>query len=165
MLEIVRRLWALVQSSAAGAPATIALADEVRIIAPLELRLNMAQDRLKYSRAEALEYITRMDQDRLRWKRYLYGVDWGDPSLYEEAKAGTVRLHGAVGKYGRGGRDPAHRRRGGGRDRAGPGRTGRAGTRLRKGRAAPAGGPPRHTADPTRIFGFSAGRCRTSAPV
>jgi cytidylate kinase len=55
----------------------------VRIIAPLELRLKMAQDRLKYSRAEALEYITRMDQDRRKWTHYLYGVDWGDPSLYD----------------------------------------------------------------------------------
>jgi len=55
----------------------------VRIIAPLEFRLKMAQDRLKLSRAEALDHITRMDQDRRKWTQYLYGVDWGDPSNYD----------------------------------------------------------------------------------
>jgi len=55
----------------------------VRIIAPLELRLKMAQDRLKFSRAEAVDYIARMDQDRKKWTQYLYGVDWGDASNYD----------------------------------------------------------------------------------
>jgi hypothetical protein len=55
----------------------------VRIIAPLEFRLKMAQDRLKFSRAEALDHITKMDQDRRKWTQYLYGVDWGDPSNYD----------------------------------------------------------------------------------
>jgi cytidylate kinase len=55
----------------------------VRIIAPMDFRLRMAQGRLKLSRAEALEYIEKMDQDRRRWTQYLYGVDWGDPSNYD----------------------------------------------------------------------------------
>jgi cytidylate kinase len=55
----------------------------VRIIAPMEFRVKMAQDRLKFSRAEALEHIARMDQDRRKWTQYLYGVDWGDPSNYD----------------------------------------------------------------------------------
>ena len=55
----------------------------VRIIAPLELRVQMAQDRLKLSRSEALDYIARMDQDRRKWTQYLYGVDWGDASNYD----------------------------------------------------------------------------------
>jgi cytidylate kinase len=55
----------------------------VRIIAPLEFRLKMAQDRLKLSRAEALEHIQKMDQDRRKWTQYLYGVDWGDPANYD----------------------------------------------------------------------------------
>src|SRR5579863_10172382 len=45
----------------------------VRIIAPVEFRLNMAQDRLKLTRAEALDYITRADNDRRKWTQYLYG--------------------------------------------------------------------------------------------
>ena len=55
----------------------------VRIIAPMEFRLKMAQNRLKLSRAEALDYIARMDQDRRKWTQYLYGVDWGEPSNYD----------------------------------------------------------------------------------
>jgi cytidylate kinase len=55
----------------------------VRIIAPLEFRLSMAQKRLKMTRAEALAYIQRMDQDRKKWAQYLYGVDWGDPAQYD----------------------------------------------------------------------------------
>jgi cytidylate kinase len=54
-----------------------------RIIAPLEFRVKMAQDRLKLSRAEALDHIARMDQDRRKWTQYLYGVDWGDPANYD----------------------------------------------------------------------------------
>lgn len=55
----------------------------VRIIAPLEFRLKMAQDRLKFSRNEALAYIEKMDDHRRKWTHYLYGVDWGDPTLYD----------------------------------------------------------------------------------
>ncbi len=55
----------------------------VRIIAPMEYRIRMAQDRLKLSRNDAIAHIQRMDQDRRKWTQYLYGVDWGDPSLYD----------------------------------------------------------------------------------
>jgi cytidylate kinase len=55
----------------------------VRIIGPMEFRLRNAQELLKLSRAEALEYIQRTDQDRRKWTQYLYGVDWGDPSNYD----------------------------------------------------------------------------------
>ncbi|MGP8242974.1 MAG: cytidylate kinase family protein [Bryobacteraceae bacterium] len=55
----------------------------VRIIAPLEFRLKMAQDRLKLGRTEARDYIARMDQERRKWTQYLYGVDWGDAANYD----------------------------------------------------------------------------------
>jgi len=55
----------------------------VRIIAPLEFRIRMAQDRLKFSREEAIAYIHKVDQDRQKWTQFLYGVDWGDPALYD----------------------------------------------------------------------------------
>ncbi len=55
----------------------------VRIIAPLESRIAMAQERLKLTREEALAYIQRTDQERRKWTQYLYGVDWGDPTLYD----------------------------------------------------------------------------------
>ena len=55
----------------------------VRVIAPLEYRISMAQDRLRLSRNEAITYISNIDSDRKKWARYLYGVDWCDPSLYD----------------------------------------------------------------------------------
>lgn len=54
-----------------------------RIIAPMDFRLAITQDRLKMSRSEAQAYITKMDQDRAKWTQYLYGVNWGDPALYD----------------------------------------------------------------------------------
>ncbi|MBI5385172.1 MAG: cytidylate kinase family protein [Verrucomicrobia bacterium] len=55
----------------------------LRVIAPLEFRLNVAQQRMKLSREEALAQIEKIDEQRSKWTRYLYGVDWEDPSLYD----------------------------------------------------------------------------------
>ncbi len=80
----------------------------VRIIAPLELRLAMVRDRLGLSRKEGEAYIVRMDEERRSWTRFLYGVEWDDPSLYDavinleqasiaeacEVLAGMARLEG-----------------------------------------------------------------------
>jgi cytidylate kinase len=54
-----------------------------RIIAPLDRRIRMVQDRLNYSESEAVAYIQKMDEQRRRWTSFLYGVDWGEPSLYD----------------------------------------------------------------------------------
>jgi cytidylate kinase len=54
-----------------------------RVIAPLAYRVAMVRDRLSMGEADAVGYIQRMDQDRMKWTHYLYGVDWGDPSLYD----------------------------------------------------------------------------------
>ncbi|MBZ5549916.1 MAG: cytidylate kinase family protein [Acidobacteriia bacterium] len=54
-----------------------------RIIAPMEFRIGRVQDRLKYNRKEAIAYIEKMDEDRRKWTRFLYGVDWADASLYD----------------------------------------------------------------------------------
>jgi len=55
----------------------------VRIVAPLEFRIHMCESRLKLGREDALRYINEVDQGRKRWTRYLYGVDWTDPCLYD----------------------------------------------------------------------------------
>jgi cytidylate kinase len=55
----------------------------IRIIAPLEMRLVMVQERLKLSGNEALDYIHKMDEGRKKWTQYLYGVNWEDPALYD----------------------------------------------------------------------------------
>ena len=54
-----------------------------RIIAPMEFRISKVQERLKYSRKEAIAYIEKMDSDRRKWTQFLYGVDWRDASLYD----------------------------------------------------------------------------------
>ena len=54
-----------------------------RIIAPLEFRVKMAEERLKATPAEAVELLNRMDQDRRKWTQYLYGVDWDDAANYD----------------------------------------------------------------------------------
>ena len=54
-----------------------------RIIAPMEFRIRMLMERLKYSHKDAAAYIEKVDDDRRKWTQFLYGVDWGDPSLYD----------------------------------------------------------------------------------
>jgi cytidylate kinase len=54
-----------------------------RIIAPMEFRVPMVEYRRQCSRKEAIAYIERMDEDRRKWARFLYGVDWTDASLYD----------------------------------------------------------------------------------
>ncbi|MBI4875147.1 MAG: cytidylate kinase-like family protein [Acidobacteria bacterium] len=55
----------------------------LRIIAPMDFRIRMAQERLKLTRSEVVAHIAKMEQDRRKWTQFLYGVDWGDPSLYD----------------------------------------------------------------------------------
>ena len=54
-----------------------------RIIAPMDYRIRLVRERLNYSTSEAAAYIQKMDDQRRRWTSFLYGVDWGDPLLYD----------------------------------------------------------------------------------
>jgi cytidylate kinase len=54
-----------------------------RIIAPTEVRIQMVQQRRECTRDRAIAHIEEVDADRRKWTRFLYGVDWGDPSLYD----------------------------------------------------------------------------------
>jgi cytidylate kinase len=54
-----------------------------RIIAPIEFRIRTMMERLKYSREEAAAFLQKGDEDRQKWTQFLYGVNWGDPSLYD----------------------------------------------------------------------------------
>ncbi len=54
-----------------------------RIIAPMEYRIAKVQDRLKFTRKQAVAYIKNMDEERRKWTQFLYGVDWTDASLYD----------------------------------------------------------------------------------
>jgi len=54
-----------------------------RLIAPMEFRVECVQERLGYQRKEAIPYIEKMDDDRRKWTRFLYNLDWEDASLYD----------------------------------------------------------------------------------
>jgi cytidylate kinase len=54
-----------------------------RIIAPMEFRISKMLHGLRCNRKEAIAYIEKMDADRRKWTQFLYGVDWGDASLYD----------------------------------------------------------------------------------
>lgn len=55
----------------------------VNIIAPLDFRLALLRERLHLGGAEGIAYLARQDEERRKWGRFLYGVDCGDPSLYD----------------------------------------------------------------------------------
>jgi len=55
----------------------------VRLIAPVDFRVRMLHERSDRSEAEALDYIHTVDRQREKWTRFLYGVDWLDPHLYD----------------------------------------------------------------------------------
>jgi cytidylate kinase len=55
----------------------------LRVNAPISYRIRSAMERLGLSRTDAIAHIEKMDEDRRKWARFLYGVDWDDPSLYD----------------------------------------------------------------------------------
>lgn len=54
----------------------------VRVIADNEFRITAAMKRKNLSREGAIAFIQKIDQQRDKWTRFLYGVEWKDPSLY-----------------------------------------------------------------------------------
>jgi len=55
----------------------------VRVIANMEYRIRAAREQLKCGREEAVHYIDKVDKKRQKWARFLYGVEWDDPALYD----------------------------------------------------------------------------------
>lgn len=55
----------------------------IRLIAPMDLRVRILGERRGMSEEEALDYCEKVDHQRERWTRFLYGVDWLDPHLYD----------------------------------------------------------------------------------
>ncbi|MBI4700621.1 MAG: cytidylate kinase family protein [Deltaproteobacteria bacterium] len=56
---------------------------KVRIIAPLEYRVQVVMERDGVPREEALRILRKDDEQRSEWSRRLYGIDQSDPSLYD----------------------------------------------------------------------------------
>jgi cytidylate kinase len=55
----------------------------VRIIAGPEARIEALMQDKNMSRKEAAAHLRKLDAQLMKWTRFLYGVDWQDPSLYD----------------------------------------------------------------------------------
>jgi cytidylate kinase len=60
----------------------IAHVARVRVIAELPFRVQAALPQ-HHTREAALAYIEKVDQERREWVRFLFGVEWDDPLLYD----------------------------------------------------------------------------------
>lgn len=56
---------------------------KVRVEAPLEHRLAIVMRESGMNRNEAEDYIAKIDEERIRWVKGVYGEHWRDPSLYD----------------------------------------------------------------------------------
>jgi cytidylate kinase len=56
---------------------------KVGIVAPLEYRAKKLMEQKNISFEEAVRSTQRWDERRSRWVRFLYNVEWLDPSLYD----------------------------------------------------------------------------------
>jgi len=62
-----------------GMPALL----RVRVIAPMEVRVPRIMKEQGLKEAGAQAYIRKVDEARARWTKFVFGVDWQDPSLYD----------------------------------------------------------------------------------
>lgn len=56
---------------------------KVRLIAPMAYRVRRVGEKHGLGEEESTKYIEQVDKSRTRWTRFLYNVDWQDPSLYD----------------------------------------------------------------------------------
>ena len=56
---------------------------KVRIVAPMDFRIQTAIHRLSLTREEAVRHIHDADEHRLRWSRQIFDADIKDPGLYD----------------------------------------------------------------------------------
>ena len=55
----------------------------VRLIAPIPARIREVMDRQGLNYGAAMDYIRLVDQERIRWTKFVYGLDWRDPKNYD----------------------------------------------------------------------------------
>ncbi len=56
---------------------------KVRLVAPLAYRVKKVKEKKMLSDEEAARYVEKIDEKRVRWTKFLYNVDWTDPTLYD----------------------------------------------------------------------------------
>lgn len=70
---------------------------KVRILANMDLRVSVVMERERANREEARRMLRKIDQERRKWTRRLYGVDPWDPSLYDLIiRIDRIKVDGAV---------------------------------------------------------------------
>ena len=55
----------------------------VRLVASMALRIQALTARQGLTYEAAREYIRNFDHERVRWTKFVYGVDWSDPTNYD----------------------------------------------------------------------------------
>lgn len=55
----------------------------IRIDAPLSMRIPMTMERLNCDEKSAREYISKSDENKVRWARFVYGIDIRNSALYD----------------------------------------------------------------------------------
>lgn len=55
----------------------------IRVLDSVEHRVASVMRKQRLGRGAALEYIRSVDEERVHWARFIYGVDWTDASLYD----------------------------------------------------------------------------------
>jgi cytidylate kinase len=56
---------------------------KIRVITDIESRIDIVMQKLALSRNKAKQYIEQLDQDRKKWIKQFYNVDWDISSLYD----------------------------------------------------------------------------------
>jgi cytidylate kinase len=86
--SVIESVWERGNAVIIGRKANIILADKpdtlrVRVIAPLEKRLERIMRIENLSRTDALNLIRETDGHRERYAKQYYDIDWDDPELYD----------------------------------------------------------------------------------
>lgn len=55
----------------------------VRLIAPMPNRIREVMERQGLNYGAAKNYIRMVDEERVRWTKFIYGLDWRDPDNYD----------------------------------------------------------------------------------
>lgn len=55
----------------------------IRVIANTEFRIKGAMERHNVGRDEAIRLIKKSDEQRVKWTKFLYHLDWADPLFYD----------------------------------------------------------------------------------
>jgi len=55
----------------------------VRLIAPMPARIREVMERQGLNYESARDYIRLVDEERVRWTKFVYGLDWRDPKNYD----------------------------------------------------------------------------------